>query len=74
MGWCAKSYRVAKKNEFYQINHLKILLPVGKKYLNDIRGKSANGQFGKTLFFRHPVLTCQSLVAFEVSSNSRLGC
>ena len=43
-----------KKTEFYQIEHLEILLPVGKKY--DICGKSANAQIGKAQFFRHPVV------------------
>ena len=40
---------VSKKTEFCQIEHLEILLSVGKKY--DIRGKSANAQLGKAQFF-----------------------
>ena len=35
----------------------------------DIRGKSANAQFGKTQFFRHPVDLC-SVAAANVGINS----
>ena len=41
-----------KKTEFYQIKHLEILLPIGKK-TSDIHCKSTNAQFSKTHFLRH---------------------
>ena len=46
---------MSKKTEFYQIDLLEILLPVGKKYLC-ICDKSGNVQFGKTQFFETPCM------------------